>query len=99
MDIPTTKTNLPSDWRVQEFNGWKNFETWNVVLWLMNDFPLYCITTAFAKYTEPFKSLRQELKHSTFRYTKTDDGVSLWNRKLDIDAINEAIRQCASEDD
>jgi len=25
----------------QEYNGWKNVFTWNVVLWLQNDEPMY----------------------------------------------------------
>ena len=75
-----------------EYNGWKNRETWNVILWLGNDYPLYCVAQGFKKYATPYLSLRSELE-STFGYTKTMDGVSLWDRNLDIPAIDEMLRE------
>ena len=27
--------------RPGRYNGWRNYETWNVALWLANDVPLY----------------------------------------------------------
>ena len=75
-----------------EYNGWKNRETWNVALWLGNEYSLYCVTQGFKTYATPYKSLRSELE-STFGYTKTKDGVNLWDKTLDIEALDEMIRE------
>ena len=72
--------------------GWKNYATWNVALWLFNEYPLYCITRGHQGYATPYKSLRQALDY-TFGYTRTMDGISLWSHELDIAALNEAINE------
>jgi len=75
-----------------EYYGWKNYNTWNVNLWLRNDYPLYQVSMGYAKHATPFLSLRQDLRVS-FGFTETRDGVSLWSRDLDIEAINDAIKE------
>jgi hypothetical protein len=75
-----------------EYNGWKNRETWNVALWLGNDYPLYCVAQGYKGYKTPYLSLRAEL-HFSFGYTKTMDGVSLWDESLDIAALNDLITE------
>jgi len=74
-----------------EYNGRSNYETWNVILWLSNDFILYNAMQGFKTYATPFRSFRQELKDSV-GYTDTKDGVSLWSASLNIAEINEFIR-------
>ena len=74
------------------YNGWKNYETWNVALWLGNDYPLYSTAVGYAKYASPYLSLRNDLRDS-LKFTATKDGVSLWNRKLDIKALDECLRE------
>ena len=32
------------------FNGWSNYETWNVALWLQNDETLYSIARHYDSY-------------------------------------------------
>ena len=51
-----------------EYNGWKNYETWNIALWLQNDYPIYCIARDFAAWGNPYLKLRQELKESSLKY-------------------------------
>ena len=72
--------------------GWKNFATWNVALWLFNEYPLYCATKGHKGYATPYLSLREALKQ-TFGYIKTTDGISLWSSELDIKALDEAINE------
>jgi len=74
------------------YNGWKNYETWNIALWLGNDYPLYKATSGYAKYATPYLSLRIDLEDA-FNYTRTKDNVSLWDSNLDIKALDECIRE------
>ena len=75
------------------YNGWKNRETWNVVLWMLNDFQAYQVSKAYKKYPQPFLSFRDDLKKGWFKASSTPDGVSLWDTKLDIPALDEAMRE------
>lgn len=75
-----------------EVNGWKNYQTWNVALWLQNDYPLYCITQGYTKYRTPYLSLRYELAKS-LNFLSTKDGVSLWDSALDIEALDTMMRK------
>ena len=76
-----------------EYNGWKNRETWNVALWLGNDFPLYNAARGYKTYPQPFLSLRNDLLSGMLKCTNTGDGVSLWDPKLDVAALNEVMRE------
>lgn len=75
-----------------EFDGYGNWATRNVALWLSNDYPLYCVVQGFKGYKTPFLSLRRELM-TTFGFTLTKDGVSLWDGSLDIAALNDLITE------
>jgi len=82
------------------FNGWKNYETYNVALWFGNDLILNAciIGLSFKGIKNPFLYLRQELKESTFNYIQTSDGVSLFDAKLDIAELNEEIKEIKQEE-
>ena len=71
------------------YNGYKNYETWNVCLWISNDESLYDLSRVCANYDEFVDSLRE------VDYLETPDNVALNDSGLDIDAINEA---CFPED-
>lgn len=72
-----------------EYNGYKNYETWNVCLWIANDEGLYNLSMACANYDEFVGTLRE------LDCLETSDGVAWNDSGLDIDAINEV---CFSED-
>ena len=76
-----------------EYNGWKNYETWNVVLWIGNDYPTYRASQGYKTYPQPFLSFREDLSKGILKCTTTGDGVSLSNPSLDIKALDEAIRE------
>tara|TARA_R110000824_G_scaffold92059_2_gene223580 strand:+ start:1047 stop:1346 length:300 start_codon:yes stop_codon:yes gene_type:complete len=75
------------------YNGYKNYETWNVVLWLGNDYPTYNAARGYKTYPQPYLSLRNDLRKGMLKCTSTGDGVSLWDTSLDIAAIDEVIRE------
>ena len=66
------------------YNGWKNYETWNVALWIGNDEKLYNLAI-FCKNYETFK----ENVHSS----ETGDGVSWDDSELDTEALDEMITE------
>lgn len=74
------------------FQGWKNRETWNVALWLGNEYPLYCVLGGYKGYATPYLSMRQDLK-TCFNFERTKDGVSLWDPSLDIQALDQLIKE------
>ena len=70
------------------YNGWTNYETWNVALWIGNEYPLYKAACSYVSYckelnlpvcyvdfTENFKELLGD---------KTPDGVS-WTKLSELD--------------
>ena len=76
------------------YNGWKNYETWNVVLWIGNDRSTYLVSQGYKTYPQPFLSFRDDLrKGPMLTCTATGDGVSLWDSSLDIEALDEMIRE------
>ena len=75
------------------YNGWKNYETWNVALWLGNDYPVYQITQGYKTYPQPYLSLRDDLSKGMLKCSTTGDGVSLWDKSLDIAALDEMIKE------
>ena len=75
-----------------DYNGWKNRETWNVALWMGNDWGWYLIAKAVKGYPQPFLSFRKQVMDS-FSTTFTKDGVSLWDEDLDIKELDDAIKE------
>jgi hypothetical protein len=66
----------------ETYNGWANYETWNVALWLQNDWALYNIARRYDDYSRFV---------NRFCDDQTPDGVSFNDPKLDIDALNELL--------
>ena len=69
----------------EKYNGWKNYETWNVALWLGNDEGLYHI----ARTSVDYRHLVSELANQ-YGITWTPDNVcySEWDN-LDVAALDE----------
>jgi len=76
-----------------EYNGWKNYGTWNVALWIGNDRPTYLISQGYKTYPQPYLSFRDDLSKGMLKCTTTGDGISLWDPSLDINALDEMIRE------
>ena len=72
---------------METYNGWKNYETWNAVLWISNDEGLY----EMAKTAGSFEAFRQELRE--FGNFETPDQVAWSDSGIDTDVVNETIRE------
>jgi len=69
------------------WNGYKSYETWNVALYICNDFTLY----QAAKVCKDYKDFLGLITENG--YTKTPDGVSYKDEKLFIEELNEVIKE------
>ena len=72
----------------ETYNGWANYETWNVALWLGNDETFYGVAQMWAEHG--YKSLSHVLME--FNST-TPDGVKWNDSKLDIKELNEMLAE------
>lgn len=72
-----------------EYNGWKNYETWNVVLWINNDEGLYNWAKEYRNrgYVKFAEDLRE------IGVIETPDKVAYNDSGLDIEALDEVLAE------
>ena len=64
------------------YNGWKNYETWNVALWIQNDEGFYNVARECDSYTSWLRNICEG---------STPDGVNYFGAALDVAALEEMI--------
>jgi len=75
-----------------QYNGWKNYETWNVALWIGNDEGLYRFASECRSYTD-FTSQLQDCGIDGNIGLQTPDGVAWNDSGLDTNALDEMIAE------
>jgi hypothetical protein len=73
------------------YEGWANYATWNVALWINNDEGLYYMAKEYDDY-ESFAEASRE-----YGMTETPDGVALNDSGLDIAELDEMFEELRSE--
>ena len=71
------------------YNGWANYETWNVALFINNDYGTYVIAKSVNNYNEFVTAVPCK---------KTMDGVSLTNINIDKNELNGLITELNAEE-
>jgi hypothetical protein len=64
------------------YNGWANYETWNVALWMQNDEGIYRLMRRCSDYATFIAEMRE------LGSTETPDGVAWNDSGIDTDEID-----------
>lgn len=77
----------------EECNGWANYETWNVALWINNDRSLYGEAKRYRTrgYSAFVRYMTEAYGDGTF--VVTPDGVSWNDPSLDIEALDKMMEE------
>ena len=78
-----------TDMTGQTYNGWANYETWNVALRIQNSEVLYHLAQQWAEHG--YKSLSHQLIELCG--AETGDGVAWNDPALDINELNEMLEE------
>jgi len=69
------------------YNGWANWATWNVALWLQNDERLYNVARRYDRYD----ALIPRLEYAFGKMTP--DGARWMDPTIDTDALDEMLAE------
>jgi hypothetical protein len=75
----------------EKYNGWANYETWNVALWIQNDEGMYDSARIMRRARNPYQSFANAMRDCGFH--KTPDDVSYNDSALDIEALDSMIQE------
>ncbi len=78
------------------YNGWKNYETWNVALWIGNDEGLHDTARECGDYhtfCTHMADSAESFDPAPAIYHKTPDGIGWSDSGLDTDALDDMIRE------
>ncbi len=79
----------------ENYNGWKNRQTWNVALWIGNDEPLYRTAVEFMRSYKGKRPYSAFVMHAGLCGERTPDRIAFDGSKLDRLALNEMMRELA----
>lgn len=73
----------------EDYNGWKNRQTWNVSLWINNDESLYRAAVEYVKEHKDSRKLYSNfIRHEGLEHDRTPDNIAYISTKLDYKALN-----------
>jgi len=88
-DLPLTFDDIEVD---NAYNGWTNYETWNVALWIGGDQGLYNFAKEFASYDDFVVNIKEVNGDSSIGY-QTPDGVAWNDSGLNHSELDEFIKE------
>ena len=72
------------------YNGWTNYKTWNVALWLQNDERLYKMACRYPKYEILISKIEEAYKISV---AETPDGVRWDDPSVNVKEIDQMLSE------
>lgn len=77
----------------KEYNGWKNKATWNVSMWMGNDYGIYLGAVAFMKDYKGKRPYIDFCMDSGLYTQKTPDNFQWCSDNLDYTALNDMMKE------
>jgi hypothetical protein len=81
----------PQGVAVMTYNGWSNYDTWNVMLWLNNDYGLYTRKEEFLAKCITAPTYRELIRHIGIGSQKTGDGILFDSPSLDLQELDDHL--------
>jgi hypothetical protein len=73
------------------YNGWKNYQTWNVALWIGNDESLYRCAVDFLRQYKGRTPYTAFIRYMGMEREQTPDRIAWMGTRLDYRTLNEAM--------
>lgn len=81
----------------ETYNGWKNRQTWNVALWISNDYSLYQAAVQYVKANPTKRKLYMGfIQAEGLSGSSTPDNIKWDGTKLDYARLNEFMKDLIS---
>ena len=77
----------------REYEGWKNYASWNVSLWINNEYPLYQSAVDFMKTYKGKAPYKNFIAKQGLIKDKTPDRINWISAQLDYAALNEMMKE------
>jgi hypothetical protein len=78
-----------------KYNGWKNYQTWNVSAWIGNDEPLYRSACDFMRNYKGRSPYASFCRANGLAGTRTPDRVAFTGSRLGYAELNTMMRELA----
>lgn len=75
------------------YEGWKNYATWNVALWINNEYGIYLGAVAFMKDYKGKHPYRDFIKDCGLDTQRTPDKIQWLSKQLDLKALNDMMKE------
>ena len=69
------------------YNGWANYETWNISLWLQNEYSFWKLARKFDNYNRLIPHLENNFGQTT------PDGVRWMNPSVNVEELNAMLSE------